>query len=115
MIDVKFYFGDKCQNKVQAIKAIRAFSGDGLKESKLLVEQSFERMVSTRSNAHDPDLAMMAKNDLIKTFKMIGVIDVSNTTSYAQYKEELQEIVTAATLRGDYYVSKLLIGVLEKL
>lgn len=97
-------------NKITHIKLLRKYIGLGLKEAKELSEQCVD--FPTEYPCEGMTVAeynMMAQE--------LGTMDVRvvNTEYNKKYVEPLQELATAATLAGDYYVAKIILSTLEKL
>ena len=108
-IKVTFQFEQGYQHKVALIKAIRGYTGLGLRESKILSEDCIKFPVTITVSS--PKIAL----DALDMFKSEGATLATVNGSHESYREPLAEMVTAATLKGDYYVAKLIIELMEKL
>jgi hypothetical protein len=99
--------------KISIIKAIRYFTGKGLKEAKELVEDAETRSqtVVVTEDLSDSDL-----HEYLKVIERSGgvITMLSNSFTYQKYVDQLKEIAVAATLAGDYYVSASITEMLDK-
>lgn len=108
-VRLTFQFEKGYTHKVAIIKAIRGFTGHGLREAKNLSEESITHPVTVV--VPTPKIALEAIDFLTGEGATMATVE----GSHEEYREQIAEIVTASTLKGDYYVAKLLIDVLEKL
>jgi len=101
--------------KVNAIKSLRNLTGVGLKEAKDSVEACCIESLSFNisESYHDGSRPVNELASDIAYLRRSG-IDVKMAGGYELYAEQLKEIATAAMLKGDYYVAKVLAAFLEQ-
>ena len=106
---------DHGANKIGVIKVVREITGLGLKEAKDSVEACCIEPLSfyISENYYDGSRPINELATDIAWLRRSG-IDVKMGGGYELYAEQLKEIATAAMLKGDYYVAKVLAAFLEQ-
>lgn len=96
--------------KVTAIKATRTLTGLGLKEAKEIIDNSY---FSTSTADTSVTLTDSEFNRSVNTLRNAGFNVTLDNGQYEIYVEQLREMTSMATLKGDYYVAGRLIEFLE--
>lgn len=105
---------DDLQNKIAAIKAVRALTGLGLKEAKDLVERVMPHHSEILKVGHgvlEPHFS-----EYVTSLKDSGLtVRVSDIHSKvrAGIADEIRKLITFTTMAGQYDISKALLDVME--
>ena len=95
--------------KVRCIKAVRAISRFGLKEAKMLIDRAqMGEQVEFVCLADDHEM-----REHLRMLKDCGGHVDENSGRYEVYVGQLREIITVATLAGDYYVARKILELLD--
>lgn len=113
MTMVQFKTPASPNNYVTIIKAVRALTGMGLKETKNLCDGSKHDWASFEINPYGNGNNSDADNE-IERMRVGGAEVILAGNRYEEYVDSIREIVTVATLAGDYFVARVILEMLEK-
>lgn len=102
------------QNKVAGIKGLRTLTGMGLRDAKVLIERITPGQSETLNISHS--ILEPAFNDAVTKLKESGLTVKSVKTNNAARKgiaTGIAELVTYATVAGQYDISRALLDVME--
>ena len=101
-------------NKILAIKALRQLNGMGLKEAK----DAIEAIVVNRPKSFRSDYDVLGPqlDEIASSFRNAGFkVDIvkENNTARKALGEEIQKLITYATLSGQYDIARSLLDVAD--
>jgi len=99
------------ENKIHAIKQVRAMTGLGLREAKDMIEECASKGIVSVDLTWPNEYGLTLSSF---TFEMKKSNIMVLNKSMDKYIEQLKEIVTVATLAGDYYVAATIITLLDE-
>ena len=101
-------------DKVSGIKGVRGLCGMGLKEAKELVERVDPGRVQTLEVHHDMlEPRFTEYVELIKRSGLTVKVVSANSAARKGISEGIAELVTYATMSGQYDISRALLDVME--
>jgi hypothetical protein len=101
-------------NKVQAIKAVRGLTGQGLKDAKDLVDRvnpGHSELVRVDPTVLEPNFS-----DAIRNLKESGLkvtTGAENNPARRDIGDQLRQVITYATMTAQYDISRVLIDIME--
>ena len=102
------------QNKIAAIKGVRALTGLGLKEAKDLVEMvepGHTELIKIHASILEPSYSDAIR--LIRESGMKVQATAENNEARRDIGDQLRQVITYATMTSQYDISRVLIDVME--
>jgi hypothetical protein len=110
MLEITLRVPKENARKIDAIKALRGLTGKGLKEAKDVIDDAYFRTTTAETEAGQNSNTFNSQLDLLRA----AGFDVKvNKGQYEVYIDQLREMASMATLKGDYYIAGRLIEFLE--